>query len=352
MRITCPECATVLKPANPIAAGKKVKCPRCGTVFPVTDEEAEATPARAGAVKKKPGDAPRPATKSDKQPAATSGDDDDEGGIYALADAPDATTTTDEDEERPEIDYAPDTSIKDLRGPAQAAVIQPTNMMIGAGVAGFIGWLALLVVFTIPVLFPIESDEGTKDAPKNILKIQKGIGMMGDEAFVPEQQKPAGSTDKANVSFYQFMGNDLSNVALYAWYMFLLMMFPIFLCMVYTSLQTYGAVRAQNLESRGWGIASSIMGMIPLSIAGLACFVTMIFSFVLNMLLDDEDTIQWTIYGIWVIFGLLQIAAAVYTLITLVRPEVIDGFEYVPDMEKEEEEKEEKRERPRRKKRR
>jgi len=341
----------VLKPANPIPAGKKVKCPRCGTTFPVADEEA-AAPAKAGAapagaVKKKPGDAPRPTRKPDKQ-AAPAADEDDEGGTYALADAHDAKKD-DDDDDAPDIDYAPDTSIKDLRGPAQAAIIQPTNLMIGAGVAGFLGWLAVLIVLTIPVLFPIETEEGTKDAPKPILKISKGLGAIGDEfAPPPGDQKPA---HKPNVSFYQFLGNDLSSVGLYTWWMFILfpVLFPIVLGMAYTSLQTYGAVRAQNLESRGWGLAGSIMGMIPLSIAGLATFVGMIFSFLLNMILDDEDTITWTVYGIYIIIGLLQIAAAVYTLMTLVRPEVIDGFEFVPDMD---DVKAEKKEKPRRKKRR
>ena len=346
MRITCPECETVLKPANPIAVGKRVKCPRCGTTFPVTDEDAEPAPAkaRAGAVKKA-GDAAKPG----KQPAPTGGDDDDEGGTYALAGG-EGHGTGDEDDGAPEIDYAPDTSIKDLRGPAQAAVIQPTNMMIAAGVSGFLGWLACLIVFTIPVLFPIELDEGSKDAQKPILIIQRGLGGVGDEVFAGAGQtnKPPG-TDKPTVSFYQFMGNDLSNVAMYAWYMFILMMCPILLGMAYTSLQTYGAVRAQNLESRQWGIAASIMGMLPISVGGLALFICMIASFVLNMLLDDDDTINYIVYGVSAILALLQIAAAVYTLMTLVRPEVIDGFEFVPDMENINPKKKDK---PRRKKRR
>jgi predicted Zn finger-like uncharacterized protein len=349
MRITCPECATVLKPANPIAAGKKVKCPKCGTTFPVEAEGAAAAPAKAraaapGAVKKKPSDAPKP----DKKPAPGTGDDD-EGGTYAFLGGP--TEVREEDDDPPEIDYAPDTSIKDLRGPAQAAVIQPTNMMIGAGVVGFLGWLAMLIVFTIPVLLPVETEEGTKDLPKPILQIPQGLGVLGQEVFAQQdQQKPTGSTEKANVSFYQFLGYDFSIVGQYAWYMFLVTwVFVVFLGAGYTSIQTYGAVRAQNLESRGWGIASSIMGMIPISVIGIATFVGMIISFVLNMLLDDDDTVNWTIYGVATIIALLQIAAAVYTLITLVRPEVIDGFEYVPDID---DIKVEKKDKPRRKKRR
>ncbi|MBV9123042.1 MAG: phosphohydrolase, partial [Planctomycetes bacterium] len=32
---SCPECGAAIKSANPIPAGKKVKCPKCATVFPI-----------------------------------------------------------------------------------------------------------------------------------------------------------------------------------------------------------------------------------------------------------------------------------------------------------------------------
>src|SRR5262245_58516197 len=80
MRITCPDCATVLKPANPIAAGKKVKCPKCGTVFVVEADDVEA-PTKKGkaataptAVKKKPADTTKPEKKPAKPPTPATGD--------------------------------------------------------------------------------------------------------------------------------------------------------------------------------------------------------------------------------------------------------------------------------------
>ena len=40
-KLTCPECGKVLKPAKPLAAGKKVKCRACQKPF-VAEPEAEA----------------------------------------------------------------------------------------------------------------------------------------------------------------------------------------------------------------------------------------------------------------------------------------------------------------------
>jgi predicted Zn finger-like uncharacterized protein len=37
--VTCPECRAILKSANPVPAGKKVKCPKCGTAFEAPAQE-------------------------------------------------------------------------------------------------------------------------------------------------------------------------------------------------------------------------------------------------------------------------------------------------------------------------
>ena len=44
IKITCPECQSVLRPAKPVPAGKTVKCPECGSRFTVSDEEPQAPP--------------------------------------------------------------------------------------------------------------------------------------------------------------------------------------------------------------------------------------------------------------------------------------------------------------------
>ena len=43
--IKCTHCGSVLKSANPVPAGKKVKCPKCAKVFVVAEEEEEEAPA-------------------------------------------------------------------------------------------------------------------------------------------------------------------------------------------------------------------------------------------------------------------------------------------------------------------
>jgi predicted Zn finger-like uncharacterized protein len=41
--ITCPKCGTSLKITGPVAAGKKIKCPKCGEIFtPAAQDRAEA----------------------------------------------------------------------------------------------------------------------------------------------------------------------------------------------------------------------------------------------------------------------------------------------------------------------
>ena len=46
--LTCPSCNATLRPKTPVAAGTRIKCPKCTNVFAVPDEEDEApvTPVR------------------------------------------------------------------------------------------------------------------------------------------------------------------------------------------------------------------------------------------------------------------------------------------------------------------
>ena len=53
-------------------------------------------------------------------------------------------------------------SIKDLRGPAASALVQPSNALIAVGGLGFFGWVACCILILIPTLFPIDNDDGDK----------------------------------------------------------------------------------------------------------------------------------------------------------------------------------------------
>src|SRR5262245_61347192 len=46
-KLICPECEAVLRPAKPLEAGKRVKCPKCRTTFTAQgDDEDEPEPPR------------------------------------------------------------------------------------------------------------------------------------------------------------------------------------------------------------------------------------------------------------------------------------------------------------------
>ena len=176
-RITCPDCRSVLKPARPLADGKKVKCPKCGKMFttPGLVEEVveveEEQPRKSKASAKKPKAAVKK-TAPAPAPKKTADDDgeDDGGGIYG--------TVQDEekaDEDKPQIEYAPDMSIKDLRGPAQAAVVRPSNYLLLIG-----GVSALLDILIICVCFwPMVFSEHLKDH----------AGVLGEEVQIGGRQR-------------------------------------------------------------------------------------------------------------------------------------------------------------------
>src|SRR5690348_14764281 len=101
-RLTCPECGRVLRPAKPVAAGKKVRCPECDTVFVAGEDEEDDRPRRPAARK-----GAKPAAAGKKSAPKKQ----EEEEVYGYIKDPD-----EEDEDRkPKIDYAPDESIRDLR---------------------------------------------------------------------------------------------------------------------------------------------------------------------------------------------------------------------------------------------
>src|SRR5947209_455540 len=99
-KLTCPECSAVLKPAKPVPEGKKIKCPKCGTIFEARAEDNEPQPVKPAArpkpvpAAKKPSSpvtaqkksaAPaksKPAAPAKPKPAYE--EDDDDAGTYAV----------------------------------------------------------------------------------------------------------------------------------------------------------------------------------------------------------------------------------------------------------------------------
>ena len=103
------------------------------------------------------------------------------------------------------------------------------------------------------------------------------------------------------------------------------------LLLIYNGVAVIGAVKMQNLESRGWGIASSIMTMLPFGPAGICTAIGYLFYLLFAMLLDDEAMGLAYASGVFVLVWILAIVVGVWSLRTLMSQEVRDGFEYVAE---------------------
>lgn len=94
VQFSCPECDKVLKAANPIAPGKKVKCPSCGIAFAPTragrDDDGDEAPVRSKNVM--PARKPAPPEDDDRRPRRDA--------VQSRRPAP-APPRDDEDEDRP-----------------------------------------------------------------------------------------------------------------------------------------------------------------------------------------------------------------------------------------------------------
>jgi hypothetical protein len=352
-KLTCPECGKVLKPAKPLPVGKKAKCPQCGSIFVAEDPDREpepvarpaAKPARKSAIKKEapePASKKVPAKKSDKivkgkpakeeKPAKKHEEDDDEGGSYAVIKDKDE----EDEEKKPKINYAPDMSIKDLRGPAQAMIMGPSNLLIIAGIAGFIGWLGLIVMILIPIVFPLKPDEKDKPAIMPIepgMEVIAGVGGGPGKPGMPNQPAggvtgPSAKYEEEGESFFELGPIDLTVIASYEWWQKTFSFTILFLFLCYSGTMTYGAVKMQNLESREWGIASTILGIIPFNVGALMFVSAILVREALDLILDEKRTIYLIVIVWMVLVWLLSIGASVYALVTLMKEEVIAGYEY------------------------
>jgi hypothetical protein len=136
-KYTCPECNTTLKLKNPVVPGKRIKCPRCGNSFPVPEDEAseEARPVAA--------------------PVADDDPDDEEGGSRNPYSFKEGQQTEEADKKKKSLFEEPirDPRPKSKRGPAQAAVIPPSNGLLAAGILTCLVHLGFILVVIFPVIF-------------------------------------------------------------------------------------------------------------------------------------------------------------------------------------------------------
>jgi DNA-directed RNA polymerase subunit M/transcription elongation factor TFIIS len=170
-RYPCPECGAILKPAKPVAAGKKLRCPKCDTVF-APGAEAEAKPAAAAA-------------KAVKRPQI---EEDDGAGTYGVHEGDKEEEATREERKKalgPIKDK--DRGKRSARGPAQAIATKPSNQMLATSTIFCVSCAITILVVLWPVLFsPPEPkvDEDPMYAKYTAAEKQKLL-----EKYSPEQKK-------------------------------------------------------------------------------------------------------------------------------------------------------------------
>jgi hypothetical protein len=318
--VNCPECNAVLRPAKPLRAGKSVKCPRCGAGFVVGGDEPAPAPSKP---KPKPPSPVQKKPSSGLTPVASvlpdNEDDEGGGGTYSFEGG--------HVEEAAPVRYELDTSIRDLRGPAMTAVIDPSNKLIIAGVTGFLGWVAFLILLIIPILFPLQSaEEKAKEKESKRQKEQLRLAMGGTK----DPNESVNKSDDDDASIFALGDIDFRKIADMRWWGIVLCLLPLVLGMLYSATLCMGAVKIQNLESRQWGIASSIMAIVPINCWGLLTVLALVLNMGLDMMF--EGFFKWIVLGFFlIIFWGINVAVGIWMLTVLNKPEVIAGYEYVPD---------------------
>ena len=73
----------------------------------------------------------------------------------------------------------------------------------------------------------------------------------------------------------------------------------------------FGAIQMQNMDSRGWGIAGSILAMVPINVGGLQIVTALVVQIVLIQVIDDTAFIAYVVIVLTSIQWLLSLAAGV-----------------------------------------
>jgi hypothetical protein len=147
---TCPDCSTKLKRAEPLPAGKKLRCPECGAVF---------APVRAAG-----SPSAKPAGKSTGKSAAPAKPKPEEKEVFGFAPG---ETDPDHDNAREDV-FAPikDRFERSARGPALIQVVRPSDWLLRTGslicIAALLGvlWAIWPLVFKVEVVQPPEKKMG------------------------------------------------------------------------------------------------------------------------------------------------------------------------------------------------
>jgi hypothetical protein len=262
---TCPECGATLRPKEPVPAGRKIKCPKCSAVFAPTAAPAKA--AKAGAAAK-----PTKAVAKPEKPAAPGK----VKSIYADADRDDFHDTTPytfaaeeaASTERVTFDKIKDRFKKSARGPAQALVVKPANLMLSFGVVQCLLSLLYIVIWIWPMVF-------RDDAPPRELMVKCFLWIGAYAA-----------------SF------------------------------IWGALIVHGASKMHSLESYGWAMTGTIMAIIGTApVSGWGAYLAW------KVMEEPSVSVAGGMPGVGT-----HLATGIWCLRQLLKPEVKAGFaEGVPD---------------------
>jgi hypothetical protein len=338
-KLTCPnaKCRVTLKPSRPVPEGKTVTCPKCGTRFVAGDgavddddrvQNAAKSPARSSA-------------KAAAPPRKPVDDDEDDGPeVYGVVqeqepeaarkpvkkkrrvDEDDDEDEDDEDEEEEEEgfekQYLEDLKIRDPRGPAQEAIVGPSNKLMLVSFACIviqlvsIGWWGWPFIFAEHLcdLRKLKNDDG-----KFIFVDNKGVDLNRDWKDLTEREKQ--------------IVQDADEESM--WERLFWLIFPV-PGMIYGALIGYGAVKMQNLESYRWSMTAAIMTLAPVSYAGFGLTGLWWLHALIEYLLDD-----WGSYGSLLSWMPIVLVCAWWLLVGLValtglmREDVKVGFTWTPE---------------------
>src|ERR1700722_18985361 len=228
---TCPnpDCGVTIKSPNRVPPGKSVKCPKCSKPFvPETDEKPANTGAGVFKFAEEPDELKKPKKPSAKKPdppkpepvksgppaknSAVDDDDEDQESIkrgYGVIQES-AAEIKEAEKHKVKFTEVQDKFKKSARGPAQALLVMPSQLLTFEGIATVVAGIVIFVIGMWPLVF--------NDAPP------------GDE-----------ETEEA----LQTMALGIFAVA-------------------WGALVCFGASEMHELRSSTWSMVGSVMGVLPL----------------------------------------------------------------------------------------
>jgi hypothetical protein len=275
---TCPECATKLKRAEPLPAGKKLRCPECAKVF--APPAAAAKPNRQDPKRKGDLDAPAIPVEPKEETYGFQATDYDANADQAR-----------EDIFRP----IQDRFDRSARGPALIHVVRPSDWLLRIGAVICISAVLGIAVAIWPLVFKTEEVQ-----PEEKGKF-RAYAKQGERRFKEL------TDDEWNMRWVYlgcFMGQFL-----------------------WGSVVCLGASKMHTLQSYPMSIVGSVMGMVGPGVPWAAIYI-------LPDAFKDGDG-QMMFVGI--VLAAFSIPIALWCLATLRRKDVIAGFqeeqpeEYVGD---------------------